>query len=198
MQQFVFQLLTRSQRITHDNLEAARSRNSSPTPLRGFAPRCPSTSCARRSGYAAHVLSLRAVGSPARQPCRRVANGAVLGRRRARHRLAPRTPREQSHRRGRTRDDRDDLRVAGGSHHAGLHGTVERRAAGWMGAHRRLRASKQRSRHRSPARSRRAQGLCEGALGGWRRSHAARRGQLAASSHHRRSRGTTGRKRRTR
>jgi len=157
-EQFVFQLLTRSQRVTYDNLKLRDSSY--------VDPRHRTVCC---GWHAADVPPLQAARHGAGQPHRRLADGAVLRRRRDAHRLAPRAPRRTRGRRRRTRHDGDDLHLSGRPDHPGLPRDLERRAGGRLGAHRRLRARQQRREDRTTARARRPQGLHEGHVGGHRR-----------------------------
>ena len=110
----------------------------------------------------------------AEEPRRRLADGAVLVRRRHAGRLPPRAPRRARDGRRRHGRRRDDLPVARRAHHARLPGPVERGAARRLEAHRRLRAratATRRSRCSSATPAPRARRACLG-----------RRGPAAASA----------------
>jgi crotonobetaine/carnitine-CoA ligase len=114
----------------------------------------------------------------AEEPHRRLADGAVLVRRRAAGGLSPRAPRcARDGRRGDGRS-RDDLHLARCAHHPRVPGPVEHRAARRLEAHRRLRPRQHRREDRDPARP------LPGAKGStrWRgkASTSRWRGQLAA------------------
>ena len=93
----------------------------------------------------------------ARQPRRRLADGDVLGRGRARDRLPPRPLRRARARRGRAGVHRDDVRRARRPHHAGLRRALDRRAGRGLAPHRRLRPRATPREDRAPTRPRRAQ-----------------------------------------
>ena len=94
--QFAFNLLTRSRRVTYDNL-----RLRDPSSCRSVAPR----------SAAADVHAVAAAWAGAAQPGRGLADGHVLRGRRDAERLPPRAPRGARARRRRPGDDRDDLRL---------------------------------------------------------------------------------------
>ena len=155
-EQFAYSLLTRSQRISHENL---RLRDRGYVERRRVVVRAPRTGsrddrarrrCSRRSRCAALTLA---------QPRRRVADGAVLVRRRHARRLLPRAPRQPRARRRRAGVHRDGLRLARRAHLAGLRGPVERRAARRRGSASSTtctRARRRRSRCSSATPARRA------------------------------------------
>ena len=102
---FAFNLLTRSRRITYNNLQL----------------RDPGFVAVGRRGLrrpAADVHAVPPARPRARKPRRRLADGHVLGGRRHAGRLPPRPPRRPRHRRRRARDDRDDLRLRRRADHA--------------------------------------------------------------------------------
>ena len=102
----------------------------------------PALSRARERGQE-HSTDARAVHAARRhaeEPCRRLADGAVLGRRRHRGRLPPRASRRPRDGRRRPRRRRDDEPVARRPHHARLPGPVEHGAARRVETHRRFRA----------------------------------------------------------
>ena len=168
--QFAFNIMTRSRRVTYDNL---RLRDPE------FVARCD-------EWYAASVGSAESPpadvpAGPDRlprpgQPGGRLADGHVRRRRRPDLGLPPGAPRRQGARRGGAGDDRDGVRVAGGPDHAGLRRALGRRAAGVVPTGHRLRAHQHPGEDRAPARPLRRQGLDQADVGGHRR--AARRGQL--------------------
>ena len=100
----------------------------------------------RRRRATADVPAVRAAWHAAREPHRRLADGAVLGEGRHAGRLAPRASRRPRDRRGGARLHRDDLRVARRPHLAGLHRDLERGAARRLAAHRRLRRTRTAAR----------------------------------------------------
>ena len=175
--QFGFNIMTRSRRVTYDNL---RLRDPE------FVARCDEWYAAHVAGSFLALLDHRKhpadvpagpdrVARPG-EPGRRVTDGHVRRRRRADLRLPPRAPGRQGPRRRGTGDDRDGLRVARGPDHPWLCRPVGRRAAGVVAAGDRLRAHQQPREDRPPARSLRRQGLNQADVGGHRR--AAGRGQL--------------------
>ena len=171
--QFNYSLLTRSQRISHENL---RQRDKAwldgaemwfeevrhPRPPQCRAP--------------AHVHPVPPARHAPEEPGGGLADGAVSRRRRHAHRLALRAPRRAGQGRRRPRLHRDDLRVARGPHLAGLHGHVRARARGGLEARRRFRARRDRCQDRAATRAFRPQGLDPARLGGDGRP--ARRRQL--------------------
>src|SRR5690606_18856274 len=132
-------------------------------------------------GRPPHVRPVHGARRHAPQPRRRLADGDVLGRRRAGERLPPRPPRPARPRRGGPGLHRDDVRGAGRPHHARLRRPLDRRAGGGPRPHRPLHPREQPGEGRPPARPRRPEGLGEEALGGARRPHPPRRRQLAAA-----------------
>ena len=144
--QFNYSLLTRSQRISHENLRLRDPRMAAVGG--GLVP----GASRRQAGPGADVRAVPAARHRALQPRRRVADGAVQGGRRLPHRLALRPLRRAGQGRCRSGVHRDDVRVARGSHHAGLHRAVRARARGGVeAAHRR--SSTPRPTRRSAARS---------------------------------------------
>ena len=134
-EQFAFNIVTRSRRITYDNLrlrdpefvagmdgwfgrhEAER--------FQAWPAECPS---AGRGRPTADVPPVPARRPGAEEPGRGVADGHVLGRRRPAHRFSPGTPGCSRARRRRAGDDRDGVRLAGGTDHAGLRRHLHRRS----------------------------------------------------------------------
>jgi anthraniloyl-CoA monooxygenase len=93
--QFTFNLMTRSKRITYDNLRSAirrwcarRDASASPSSKHGAAAASP-TACAAADVHARSAARLRA-----REPRRRLADVPVLGEDGVPERLAPRAPRQ--------------------------------------------------------------------------------------------------------
>ena len=84
----------------------------------------------RHAGPRADVRAVPLARHAADEPGRRVADGAVQGGRRLPHRLALRALRRAGEGRRRAGLHRDDVRLAGGSHHARLHRPVRARARG--------------------------------------------------------------------
>ena len=167
-EQFAYSMLTRSQRIPHENLRlrdagyveryenwiAAHAFAQAGTPV-------PQTS----RSIPPMLTPFRARGVVAQEPDRRVADGPVLGAGRHPRRLPPCSPRRARDGRGRTGICRDDLRVAGRADHARLPGTVERCAARRLASRRRFRPRRDRREDRacsSGTRAPRARRACPG------------------------------------
>ena len=119
----------------------------------------------RQARPGADVRAVPAARARARQPCRRVADGAVQGGRRVPHRLALRPLRRAGQGRCRSGLHRDDVRVARGSHHAGLHRPVRARARGGVDATHRLRPRRDQRQDLLPGRPLGPQGLDAARLG---------------------------------
>ena len=161
--QFNYSLLTRSQRISHENL-----RQRDKAWLEGaemwFEEQATGRQAQRRASADVHAVP------PARdapqEPRGGLADGAIQGRGRHADRLAPRASRRARQGRRRPRRHGDDLRVARGAHHARLHRPLCAGARGRLEAHRRLRARRDRRQDRHPARPLRPQGLHPARLGG--------------------------------
>ena len=160
-EQFMYSMLTRSQRISHENLRL-RDKAWLEGYERWFAARTPLSA---RGGGAADVHALHRALDHAEEPRRRLADGAVLGRRRHPRRLPPRAPGRARDGRRRPGVRRDDLHQRRRAHHARLPGPVERRADAGLEAHRRLGAREQRRQDRDADRPCRAEGLDQCALG---------------------------------
>ena len=111
--QFTYSLLTRSQRISHENL---RLRDEDW--LNGAEALVPAPRRRRleRPGPPPDVRPLPPARHRAQEPHRRLADGPVQGRRRRPDRLAPRPPRRARQGRRRPRLHRDDLRHPRGPH----------------------------------------------------------------------------------
>ena len=115
--QFNYSLLTRSQRISHENL-----RLRDPEWLGGAEAWFQRQAGQRRQCPArADVRAVPAARPQAEEPRRRLADGAVPGRRRLPDRLAFRALCRARQGRRRAGLHRDDLRQPGRPHHAGLH-----------------------------------------------------------------------------
>ncbi len=139
--QFNYSLLTRSQRISHENL---RLRDK--TWLESAEAWFQRTRRAPANCRAAPRCSRRSAARPeAQEPRRRLAHGPVQGRRRLPDRLALRPLRRAGERRRRAGLYRDDLRQPGRPHHAGLHRPLRAGARARLEAHRRFRACRDRS-----------------------------------------------------
>ena len=162
--QFNYSLLTRSQRISHENLRQ-RDRAWLEGAEMWFEEQATGHSPQRRRAPA-DVHALPAARDAPEEPRRGLADGAVQGGRRHADGLAPRASRRARQGRGGPGRHGDDLRDAGGAHHAGLHGDVRAGARGGLEAHRRLRARRDRRQDRHPARAFGAQGLDAARLGG--------------------------------
>ena len=161
IEQFAYSLLTRSQRISHENL---RLRDTA------VAGRLRAVAVGRQAASPPMLMPLTVRGLDAQEPHRRVADGHLQrGRRRAAGfpAGAPGRPRARRRRDGVGRDDQPDARRP---HHAGLHRALQRRAAGGLQAHRRLRARAVERQDRHAAGPQRPQGLDPGRLGRHRRA----------------------------
>ena len=163
--QFAFNIMTRSRRVTYDNLRV-RDHEFVERVDAWFADH------ERRRGVAPGDVRppmfqpFRLRGLDAAQPRDRVRDGHVHGRRRRPRRLPLHPPHRQGARRRRPGDDGDDLRVAGGPDHAGVLRAVRRRADPGVPPDRRLRARADAGRDRAAARSLRPQGLDQADVGG--------------------------------
>jgi anthraniloyl-CoA monooxygenase len=150
--QFNYSLLTRSQRISHENL---RLRDKAW--LEGAEAWFQRLAGARQYRAPADVRAVSAARHAAEEPRRRLADGAIQGGRRLPDRLASGALRRARQGRRRPRLHRDDLRQPGGSHHARLHRPICARARSGMAAHRRFRPCRNRRQNLLPARSFRRQ-----------------------------------------
>ena len=169
--QFAFNIMTRSRRVTYDNLRL----------------RDPEFVAAMDEWFAASQEDAREACPPMFQPFRigrlELANRVIVSpmdmysaaRRRA-GRLPPGAPGQQGAGRRGAGDDRDGLRLSRRADHARLHGHLHRRAGGILAAGHRLRARADRREDRHPARALRPQGLHPADVGGDGRPAA--RGQL--------------------
>ena len=167
--QFAFNILTRSRRVTYDNLRL-RDPEFVGAVDAWFAEHEHRRGHGSGDVRAADVPAVPAARARAEQPRRRLADGHVLGDRRHAERLPPRAPRQQGAGRRRPGDDRDGLRLARRADHAGLRRHVRPGARGRMAAHRRLRARTHAGEDRPPARPLRPQGLDQADVGGHRRA----------------------------
>ena len=170
--QFAYSLLTRSQRVSHENLRL-RDRDYLEGVERWFAPGGPEAG-GRAAG--ADVHAVLAARHDRAQPGGGGADGHVQRGRRDAGRLPPGAPRHPRARRRRPGHHRDDVRVARGAHHAGMHGHVSPRARHRVAAHRGVRARAQRRADLPAARACRTEGLGQAALG--RHRHPAGAGRL--------------------
>ena len=141
-EQFAYSMLTRSQRISHENLRVRDAqyveRYENWIADRAYAQ----TGAPHAEGVAQHSPDAHAVPRPRHgieESNRRVAHGAVFGARGRAGRLPPRASRRARDGRSGNGGRGDDLRVAGRPHHARLPGAVERRAARCLAPHRRFR-----------------------------------------------------------
>ena len=127
-EQFAYSLLTRSQRISHENL---RLRDTGYVGRRRDLDRADERH--QRPSRATDVHAVHAARRDAAEPRRRLADGAVLVRRRHAGRLLPRAPRQPRARRRGPRLHRDDLRLRRRAHLAGLRRPVQatRTAPAW-------------------------------------------------------------------
>ncbi len=160
--QFAYSLLTRSQRVSHENL-----RLRDPAWLEGverwFLDSCRRRAC--RQSRLADVRAVQAARNGARQPRRRFTDGDLFGQRRAAGRFPPRSLRCAGAGRGGAGLYRDDLRVARRADHAGVRRDMERRTGIGMAPHRRFRPRQQRCEILSPDRPFGTQGFDQGRLG---------------------------------
>ena len=137
--QFAFNIVTRSRRVTYDNLRL----------------RDPEFAAGLDTWFAGSRRASGPAGPDVRppmfQPGRigrlelanrvdRLADGHVQRQRRRAGRLPPRAPGQQGARRGRPGDDRDGVRVGAGPDHPGLRRALHGRPGGRLAADRRLRA----------------------------------------------------------
>ncbi len=179
--QFAYSLLTRSLRITHENLRArdpafvervehwfaekaeaelGAGRNAEGTGKDGNDGKGGKRSTGTQANQSPAIPhSVPAAGPHPPQSRGRLADVPVHGRGRHPERLAPGASRRACDGRGRARDDRDDRRERGGEDLAGLHGDVGRRAGGGMEADRGVRApARARDEDRHAARARGPEG----------------------------------------
>ncbi len=108
--QFAFNIVTRSRRVTYDNLRL-RDPEFVADMDRWFAASVARDATGRRAA-AADVPAVPAGRPGAGEPGHRLADGHVLGPRRRARRLPPGAPGQQGAGRGRAGDDRDGLRLA--------------------------------------------------------------------------------------
>ena len=123
--QFAFNIMTRSRRVTYDNL---RVRDPEFVDARRHVVRRHEARGTARRGPAADVPAVPAARAGAGQPGRGLGDGHVRRAGRGARRLPPRPPRRQGARRRRPGDDRDGLRVRHRADHPGLRGSLDRRA----------------------------------------------------------------------
>ena len=176
-EQFVFNLLTRSRRITYDNLrlrdEAFVARVdewfTDEVVRQGSCERKPDRRPPMFMPFRLRKLELAEQGG-------RLADGHVLGVRRRDRRLPSRPSRRSCTGRGGTRDERDALRFGAGEDHARLRRPLERETGSGLGTDRPFHPCPHERTGRRSARALRAQRLDEAAVGGGR--PAAGRGQL--------------------
>ena len=169
--QFNYSLLTRSQRISHENL-----RMRDPQWMR-TAEDWFQAQAGGKPGRAPMFAPFRLRGHGVDQPRRRLADGAVQGGRRVPHRLALRALRRARQGRRGAGVHRDDLRVTRGTDHAGLHRAVRARARGRMATADDVRPRRDRREDLLPGGPLGPQGLDPARVAADR--HAAARGQLA-------------------
>ena len=179
------QLLAADPLAAHQPREPAAARSRMAGRRRGVVP-APRRQHRQRAARA-DVRALPAARPQAREPRRRLADGAVQGGRRLPDRLALRPLcRARQGRRG-PGLYRDDLRQPRGPHHAGLHRLLCARARGRLEAPGRLRACRDRGQDLRPDRPFRRQGIDPARLAADRRAAAQR--QLAGDGGIRRSAG---------
>ncbi len=160
--QFNYSLLTRSQRISHENLRAARQGLARE---RGDVVRGAGDGREAQALAAADVHAVPPARPAPQEPRGGLADGAVSRGRRHADGLAPRALRRARQGRRRARHHRDDVRVAGGAHHARLHRPLRARARGGLEAHRRFRPRRDGCEDCDPARALGAEGLDPARLG---------------------------------
>ena len=177
--QFAFSLLTRSLRISHENLKA-RDAPFVATVDRWFAEPASRQSGVRVAGHATAAADVHAVPAArvrAAQSRRGLADVPVLGGGRHARRLAPGPPRQPRGGRRRARHDRDDRREPRGPDQPGCTGMYKpEHVEAWKRIVDFVHGT-QPGPDRPAARARRPQGLDHAAVGGHRR--AADDGQLA-------------------
>ena len=147
--QFNYSLLTRSQRISHENL-----RQRDPAWLAG-AEKWFERQATGRAPNAARppmFVPFRVRGLELIEPRLRLADGAIPRGRRHAQRLALRALRRARQGRRRPGVHRDDLRVARGTHFSGLHRPLQPRARARLEEARGFRARRDRSQDRHSAR----------------------------------------------
>jgi 2-polyprenyl-6-methoxyphenol hydroxylase-like FAD-dependent oxidoreductase len=171
-EQFAYSLLTRSQRISHENCACATKVRGRRRDLDGAEERH------QRPGRGAHVYAVPHARPDPVQPRRRIAHGAIFMRRRHAGRLLPRAYRQPRPRRRGPHLHRDDLRLRRRAHLAGLRRPLQGSAQTGVEAHRRLRARPHGNGDRHPVGSCRSQGVDSIGLAGGGRAFARR--QLAA------------------
>ncbi len=182
-EQFVYSLLTGSQRIGHENQKLRDPAYVARVDRRGSRR---AAACAAQPVAAdVHAVpAARTVTAPNRVVVSPMCMySAVDG---VPERLSPRALRRARDGRRGAALHRDDRRRARGPHHPGLHGDLERRAGAGVEAHRRLRPRAAAGEDRDAARPRGPQGRDEGRVGG--RRPAPRRGRTGSSSPRRRCR----------
>ena len=138
--QFAFNILTRSRRVTYDNLRLRDPEFVAEVDAWFDAGVRHQVGQHARARCAADVPALPPARARVEESRDRLGDGHVLRDRRHAERLSPREHREQGARRRGAGDDRDGLRVTRGTHHAGLRRHVQRRARGGLAACRRVRA----------------------------------------------------------
>ncbi len=177
--QFAFNLLTRSLRITHENLRVRDPKLVSQVD-RWFAEKAAKQSgrVCRSTPAPATVHSVQTSGPRAAQPDRGLLDVPVPGGGRSSQRLAPRPSRQPGNRGRRAGDDGDDRREPGGPDLPGLRRDVSPRPRGRVAADRGVRASGERGQDRDAAFARGEEGLDQGAVG--RRGRALTGWKLAA------------------
>ena len=161
--QFAYSLLTRSQRVSHENLRL-RDKDWLESVERWFQSQALGTR-GQRAG-AADVRAVQIARPRAGEPRRRLTDGDVFGRGRLPERLPSRPLRRPRPGRRRPPLHRDDLRLGRGADHAGLHRSLCARACRGLAADRRFRPRQLFGEILPPARPFRAEGLHQGRLGG--------------------------------
>ena len=174
-EQFAFNIITRSRRVTYGNLQL-RDPEFVARVDAWFAGHASGAAWPRRRA-AADVPAAPAARPGAGQPGRGLRHGHVLGHRRPAVRLPPGPPGRQGAGRGRAGDDRDGVRVPGGEDLARVRRAVHGRAGGGLAADHRVRARLVGGQDRPPARPLGPQGIDQADVGGDR--PAAGVGQLA-------------------
>ena len=125
-EQFMYSMLTRSQRISHENLRLRDKVMAGG--LRALVRRARGCrSCTERSRSAADVHAVQSAQPDAAQPHHGFTHGHVFGDRRLSRRFPPRPSRRARHGRRSAGLPGDDLRFAGRPHNARLPRPVERR-----------------------------------------------------------------------
>ena len=130
-EQFAYSMLTRSQRLSHENLrvrDAAYVEGFERWIAQRAYAQAGLRAAGRRAKHPADADAVQGARHGAEEPHRGLADGAVFGGRRRRRRLSPDAPRRARDGRRRAGVRRNDLRVGRRAHHAGLSRPVRRQS----------------------------------------------------------------------